>query len=106
MDNTSGSHPIALVTGATRGWARPLPALKAQGIFVVGTATTQQGADKISAAGMQGVVLNVTDGEACQAVIDTIVKEHGALHILVNNAGITRDMLAMRLKDEDWDAAS
>ena len=53
---------------------------------------------------MQGVVLNVTDGEACQAVIDTIVKEHGALHILVNNAGITRDMLAMRLKDEDWDA--
>jgi 3-oxoacyl-[acyl-carrier protein] reductase len=46
----------------------------------------------------------VTDGEACQAVIDTIVKEHGALHILVNNAGITRDMLAMRLKDEDWDA--
>ena len=105
MDNTSGSHPIALVTGATRGLgAASAAALKAQGIFVVGTATTQQGADKISAAGMQGVVLNVTDGEACQAVIDTIVKEHGALHILVNNAGITRDMLAMRLKDEDWDA--
>ena len=105
MDNTSGSHPIALVTGATRGLGAAIAAaLKAQGIFVVGTATTQQGADKISAAGMQGVVLNVTDGEACQAVIDTIVKEHGALHILVNNAGITRDMLAMRLKDEDWDA--
>jgi 3-oxoacyl-[acyl-carrier protein] reductase len=105
MDNISSSHPIALVTGATRGLGAAIAAaLKAQGVIVIGTATTQQGADKISAAGMQGVVLNVTDGEACQAIVDGIVKEYGALHILVNNAGITRDMLAMRLKDEDWDA--
>ncbi|MFV0600482.1 MAG: 3-oxoacyl-ACP reductase FabG [Brachymonas sp.] len=105
MDNISNSHPIALVTGATRGLGAAIAAaLEAQGVTVIGTATTQQGADKIRAAGMQGVVLNVTDGEACQAVVDAIVKEHGGLHILVNNAGITRDMLAMRLKDEDWDA--
>jgi 3-oxoacyl-[acyl-carrier protein] reductase len=49
-------------------------------------------------------VLNVTDDAACDALIDDIVKTHGGLHVLVNNAGITRDMLAMRLKDEDWDA--
>ena len=105
MDNISNSHPIALVTGATRGLGAAIAAaLEAQGVTVIGTATTQQGADKIRAAGMRGVVLNVTDGEACQAVVDAIVKEHGGLHILVNNAGITRDMLAMRLKDEDWDA--
>jgi 3-oxoacyl-[acyl-carrier protein] reductase len=105
MDNTSNSHPIASSPEPPAGWARPLPRRSRRREFsVIGTATTQQGADKISAAGMQGVVLNVTDGEACQAVIDNIVKEHGALHILVNNAGITRDMLAMRLKDEDWDA--
>ena len=105
MDNISNSHPIALVTGATRGLGAAIAAaLEAQGVTVIGTATTQHGADKIRAAGLQGVVLNVTDGEACQAVVDAIVKEHGGLHILVNNAGITRDMLAMRLKDEDWDA--
>ena len=100
------SHPlngqIALVTGATRGLGAAIAAaLKAQGATVIGTATTQQGAEKIGAQGLIGVVLNVTDGQACQTLIDSIVQEHGALHILVNNAGITRDTLAMRLKDED-----
>ena len=105
MDNISNSHPIALVTGATRGLGAAIAAaLEAQGVTVIGTATTQQGAEKISAAGMVGVVLNVTDGDACLALVDKIVQEHGALHVLVNNAGITRDTLAMRLKDEDWDA--
>lgn len=99
------TEQIALVTGATRGLGAAIAAaLKAQGMTVIGTATTQQGADKISAAGMIGVELNVTDGDACLALVDKIVQEHGALHVLVNNAGITRDTLAMRLKDEDWDA--
>ena len=99
------TEQIALVTGATRGLGAAIAAaLKAQGMTVIGTATTQQGAEKISAAGMVGVVLNVTDGAACLALVDKIVQEHGALHVLVNNAGITRDTLAMRLKDEDWDA--
>ena len=103
------THPlngqIALVTGATRGLGAAIAAaLKAQGATVIGTATTQQGTEKIGAQGLIGVVLNVTDGQACQTLIDNIVQEHGALHILVNNAGITRDTLAMRLKDEDWDA--
>ena len=70
---------------------------------MIGTATSQAGADSITAAGVQGVVLNVTDGAAVDALIDSIVKEHGGLHILVNNAGITRDTLAMRMKDEQWD---
>jgi len=98
------ANQIALVTGATRGIGAAIAAeLKAQGAVVIGTATSQAGADKISAAGVQGVVLNVTDGAAVDALIDSIVKEHGGLHILVNNAGITRDTLAMRMKDEQWD---
>ena len=96
---------IALVTGATRGIGAAIAQeLKAKGCKVIGTATTQEGADKITAAGVQGAVLNVTDGVALDALINSIVQEHGGLHILVNNAGITRDMLAMRLKDDDWDA--
>ncbi len=95
----------ALVTGATRGIGAAIAQeLKAKGCKVIGTATTQEGADKITAAGVQGAVLNVTDGVALDALINSIVQEHGGLHILVNNAGITRDMLAMRLKDDDWDA--
>ncbi|MGH8858721.1 MAG: 3-oxoacyl-ACP reductase FabG, partial [Polaromonas sp.] len=74
-----------------------------------GTATSDEGAAKISHAlaafpGCAGKNLNVNDAAAAEALIDSIVKEHGGLQVLVNNAGITRDMLAMRLKDDDWDA--
>ncbi len=100
---------VALVTGASRGIGRAIAlALAAQGVRVIGTATTADGADQITQAlapvGGRGAPLNVTDGQALDAVIDSIVKVDGALHILVNNAGITRDQLAMRMKDDDWDA--
>ena len=100
---------VALVTGASRGIGRAIGlALAAAGFKVVGTATTDSGAQAISEAlapaGGRGICLNVTDGGALNAAIDTIVKADGALHVLVNNAGITRDTLAMRMKDDDWDA--
>ena len=84
------------------------PCLAAQGAAVIGTATSEAGAAGIDAAlaaqGGRGIVLDVNDGAALDAAVDAIVKQHGALHILVNNAGITRDTLAMRMKDDDWDA--
>ncbi|ALK92813.1 3-oxoacyl-ACP reductase FabG [Limnohabitans sp. 103DPR2] len=101
---------VALVTGASRGIGAAIALeLAQQGVQVVGTATTDEGAARISAAlsafpGCRGANLNVNDAAAGEALIDDIVKSQGGLHVLVNNAGITRDTLAMRMKDDDWDA--
>ena len=108
--NSGFEGQTALVTGASRGIGAAIALELAQnGIKVTGTATTGDGADRITNmlsahAGCRGARLDVNDASAAEALIDGIVKEHGGLHVLVNNAGITRDMLAMRLKDEDWDA--
>ena len=106
---TTTTPQIALVTGATRGIGAAIAAeLAARGYRVIGTATSDDGAtrihDALSASGGKGVKLKVTDGAAVDALIDSVVKEFGGLHVLVNNAGITRDTLAMRMKDDDWDA--
>ncbi len=100
---------IALVTGASRGiGAAILHALGEEGATVVGTATSESGATAIQKlideAGWQGagMALNVTDATQCDAIIKAIEGKFGAVGILVNNAGITRDMLLMRMKDEDW----
>ena len=101
---------LALVTGASRGIGAAIALeLARRGMKVIGTATTDEGAAHISNTlaaypGCAGKNLNVTDAAGIESLIDSLVKEHGGIQVLVNNAGITRDMLAMRLKDEDWDA--
>ena len=100
---------IALVTGATRGIGAAIAdTLAAQGATVIGTATSEAGAaridERLTPHGGAGRVLDVTDSDGVDALVGAIGKEFGPVSILVNNAGITRDQLLMRMKDEDWNA--
>jgi 3-oxoacyl-[acyl-carrier protein] reductase len=97
------------VTGASRGIGRAIAeALAAAGATVIGTATTPEGAaaigERLAARGGHGAVLDVGDAAAAEALVEDITRTHGKLSVLVNNAGITRDTLAMRMKDDDWAA--
>lgn len=105
------TKPLVLVTGATRGIGKAIAQqLGAEGRVVVGTATSEAGAESITAylkeAGIegQGMVLNVSDQESVDTVVKAVTEQYGTVDVLVNNAGITRDTLLMRMKFEDWDA--
>jgi 3-oxoacyl-[acyl-carrier protein] reductase len=105
------SGEIALVTGASRGIGAAIAdALANAGARVVGTATTAAGAAAIGErlsrlpGGGEGRVLDVADATACESIVEGIAKDLGPVSILVNNAGITRDQLMLRMKDEDWQA--
>lgn len=108
-DTKEFAGQVALVTGASRGIGRAIAAtLAARGLKVIGTATSESGAagihEALAPAGGRGLCLDVNDAAGVEAALDSILKEFGGLQVLVNNAGITRDGLAMRMKDEDWDA--
>lgn len=109
MSNTDLTGEIALVTGASRGIGQTIAlALGKQGATVVGTATSEKGAEAISAylkengINGQGMALNVTDADSIDQVMTSMTEAFGAPTILVNNAGITRDNLLMRMKEEEW----
>ena len=100
---------LALVTGASRGIGRAIALeLGRRGAFVVGTATSDAGAvgisEALASAGLsgRGAALDVNDAAACESLVESLQKDRGPVAILVNNAGITRDNLAMRMKDDEW----
>jgi len=104
------SDKICLVTGATRGIGRAIAAqLGARGATVIGTATSDTGAsaigESLTGAGIkgEGMVLNVAEADSIDSVIKAIAEKYGTISVLVNNAGITRDNLMMRMKEEEWD---